>query len=326
MKEKSSMRVLSGIQPSGDLHIGNYFGAIEQFQKKQSGGDELFIFVADWHSLTTIKNPADLKKNIRQIVAAYIAFGLDSQKTTLYRQSDIPEIQEISWILSCQASMGRLQNAHSYKDKLDKGINATVGLFTYPILMAADILCVHADVVPVGKDQKQHLEICQEIAQKFNSAYGQTFTIPKGEIPDSVAVIPGTDGQKMSKSYGNTIDIFTTDKKLKKQVNGIVTSPISVGDPIDTATCNILKLFKMFATPEEIAEMETKYREGAIGFGDAKKNLLDKIHAKFDPARKDFNRMMEDDREIDRVLAVGKEKAGAVVRKTLRTIREKVGL
>lgn len=325
MKEKST-RVLSGIQPSGELHVGNYFGAIEQFQKKQSGGDELYIFVADWHSLTTIKNPEELKKNIRQIVAAYIAFGLDAQKTTLYRQSDIPEIQEISWILSCQASMGRLQNAHSYKDKLDKGINATVGLFTYPILMAADILSVQADVVPVGKDQKQHLEICQEIAQKFNNTYGQTFTIPKGEIPDAVAVIPGTDGQKMSKSYGNTVDIFTTDKKLKKQVNSIVTAPISVGDPIDPASCNIFQMFKIFSSSEEIAEMETKYREGAIGFGDAKKILLDKIHEKFDPARKVYFNLMEDEREIDRVLAVGKKRAETVIRQTLQVVRKKVGL
>jgi len=320
------MRVLSGIQPSGDLHVGNYFGAIEQFQRRQSGGDELFIFVADWHSLTTIKEPEELKKNIRQIVAAYIAFGLDAEKTTLYRQSDIPEIQEISWILSCQASMGRLQNAHSYKDKLDKGLSATVGLFTYPILMSADILCVQADVVPVGKDQKQHLEICQEIAQKFNNAYGKTFTIPKGEIPDAVAVIPGTDGQKMSKSYGNTIDIFASDKKLKKQVNSIVTSPISVGDPIDPDACNIFQMYKIFSSPEELEELETKYRTGSIGYGDAKKLLLDKIHDKFDPARNEFSRLMEDEREIDRVLAVGKERAGAVVRKTLQTIRDKVGL
>ncbi|QPJ64551.1 MAG: tryptophan--tRNA ligase [Candidatus Nitrohelix vancouverensis] len=326
MESQKSIRVLSGIQPSGDLHLGNYFGAIAQFRKRQDQGDELFIFVADWHSLTTIKKADELRKNIRQIVAAYIAFGLDAGKTTLYRQSDIPEIQELSWILSCHATMGRLTNAHSFKDKQAKGISPTVGLFYYPVLMAADILCVQADVVPVGKDQKQHIEICQEIAEKFNRDYGKIFKVPKGVIPEDVAVVPGTDGQKMSKSYANTIDLFAPEKKLKKQVNSIVTAPLAQGDPMDPKTCNVFQLYKLIATSEEVETLAEKYRAGSIGFGHAKLALLDKIHETFGPARAEFEKLMADEKEIDRVLALGKEKAGAVIQQTVRDVRKKVGL
>ncbi len=326
MESQKSERILSGIQPSGDLHLGNYFGAIEQFKKRQDRGDELFIFVADWHSLTTIKKADELRKNVLQIVAAYMAFGLDADKTTLYRQSDIPEIQEITWILSCQASMSRLQNAHSYKDKVAKGIDASVGLFTYPVLMAADILCVQSDVVPVGKDQKQHVEISRELAEKFNKVFGKTFKVPKVETPEEIAVIPGTDGQKMSKSYGNTIDLFPTDKKLKKQVNSIVTKPIDQGQPLGWETCNVFKLFKLFGSKNEIEDLKKKYEEGSIGYGHAKAELLDKVHEKFDPARKEFARLLENKDEIENVLTIGKERAGEVVRNTLATMREKVGL
>jgi tryptophanyl-tRNA synthetase len=324
-KEKLD-RILSGIQPSGDLHLGNYFGAIEQFKKRQDGGDELYIFVADWHSLTTVTNPNDLRKNIRQIVSAYMAFGLDAGKTTLYRQSDVPAIQEIAWILCCHSSMGRLQNAHSYKDKTAKGINSSVGLFTYPILMAADILSVQADVVPVGKDQKQHVEIAQEIAKKINHVFGQTFTVPKVVIPEDVSLIPGTDGQKMSKSYGNTIDLFATDKILKKQVNAIVTDPIKQGETINHEKCNIFQIFKLMAQKGEIDDLKKKYESGSIGFGGSKAILLDKIHEKFDPARKDFFRLMEAPEEIDKVFTTGKEKAEKTINETLIKIRKKVGL
>jgi tryptophanyl-tRNA synthetase len=326
MESQKPERILSGIQPSGDLHLGNYFGAIEQFTRRQDRGDELFIFVADWHSLTTIKKADDLRKNVLQIVAAYMAFGLDADKTTLYRQSDIPEIQEITWILSCQANMSRLQNAHSYKDKVAKGISSSVGLFTYPILMAADILCVQSDVVPVGKDQKQHVEISRELAEKFNKAYGKTLKVPKVETPDEIAVIPGTDGQKMSKSYGNTIDLFVTDKKLKKQVNSIVTKPIDQGQPLGWETCNVFKLFNLFASASEVEDLKKKYEEGSIGYGHAKAELLEKVHEKFDPARKEFTRLLENKNEIEKVLTIGKERAGEVVRKTLAKMREKVGL
>jgi tryptophanyl-tRNA synthetase len=326
MESQKPERILSGIQPSGDLHLGNYFGAIEQFTRRQDRGDELFIFVADWHSLTTIKKADDLRKNVLQIVAAYMAFGLDAEKTTLYRQSDIPETQEITWILSCQASMSRLQNAHSYKDKVAKGIGASVGLFTYPVLMAADILCVQSDVVPVGKDQKQHVEISRELAEKFNKTYGKTLKVPKVETPEAIAVIPGTDGQKMSKSYGNTIDLFVTDKKLKKQVNSIVTKPIDQGQPLGWETCNVFTLYKLFSSSSEVEDLKKKYKEGSIGYGHAKAELLEKIHNKFDPARKEFARLLENKGEIEKVLTVGKERAGKVVRKTLATMREKVGL
>ena len=258
------MRILSGIQPSGSLHMGNYFGAIEQFLRRQELNDELFIFIADWHALTTTHNSEELRKNILEVSAAYLALGLDPQKTTLYRQSDIPEIQELAWILSCLTPMGLLERAVSFKDKVAKGIEATAGLFNYPVLQAADILIMQPDIVPVGKDQKQHIEITRDLAEKFNNTYpprrtgAETLKLPEPKIPENVAVVPGTDGEKMSKSYGNTIDLFAKDSALQKQVMGIVTDSTPKGESLNPETCNVFKLFKLVASEADTNDLAEK--------------------------------------------------------------------
>jgi tryptophanyl-tRNA synthetase len=319
-------RVLSGIQPSGQLHLGNYFGAIEQFLNLQKSGAQLFIFVADWHALTSTRNPKELKSNIQHVAAAYLALGLDPEKTILYRQSDLPEILELSWILGCLAPAGLLERAVSYKDKTAKGLEATVGLFSYPVLQAADILIMQPDKVPVGRDQKQHLEITRDLAEKFNHTYGQTFKLPEPEIPEHVAVVPGTDGEKMSKSYGNTIELFAEDNVLKKQVMGIVTNSTPKGEPLDYKNCHVYAIFKLIADENEAHDLAEKYRNGAVGYGDAKKLLLEKIHAKFDPARLRYAELIKNHTEIEKILKAGAEKARAEARKTLEQVRKKVGL
>ncbi len=320
------MRVLSGIQPSGSLHLGNYYGAIAQYLTRQESGDELFIFIADWHALTTTRDPAVLRRSIFEITAAYLALGLDPTRATLYRQSDIPEIQELAWILSCLAPMGLLERAHSYKDKVAKGIAASVGLFYYPVLMAADILTVSAEVVPVGKDQKQHLEIARDLAGKFNDSYGETLTLPEPEIPEIVAVVPGTDGQKMSKSYGNTIDIFADDAVLKKQVMGIVTDSKAKGDPLDPDSCNVFRLYELVANENQIVELAEKYKSGTIGYGDAKKALLEAIHTKFDSARTKYTELMQNTPELEKILTAGAKKTRTKAKETLAAVRQAVGL
>ena len=322
------MRILSGITPSGsgNLHIGNYFGAIAQFVARQEAGDELFIFIADWHALTSTRDATQLRSNILQVAATYLACGLDPTKVALYRQSDIIEIPELTWILSCIAPMGLLERAHAFKDKTARGLAANVGLFTYPVLMAADILIVKPDIVPVGKDQKQHVEIARDLAGKFNDAYGDVFRLPEPEIPKSVATVPGTDGAKMSKSYGNTIDLFGTDTELKKQVMSIQTDSKDLGEPLDPATCNVFALYKLMADESEVAEFAEKYRAGSIGYGDAKKTLLEQIHTTFDPARARFAELMADPAEIERVFAAGAKKAKIIAKATLAEARQKVGL
>jgi len=320
------MRILSGIQPSGNLHLGNYFGAIAQFLKRQNSGDELFIFIADWHALTTIHNAENLKQKTFEIATAYLAFGLDPEKTTLYRQSDIPEIMELAWILACQTPLGLLERAHSFKDKKEKGLEANAGLFTYPILMAADILALNAEIVPIGKDQKQHLEIARDLAQKFNHVYGETLFPPEPEIPENVATVPGTDGQKMSKSYGNTIDIFAEEKTLKKQVMGIVTDSTPKGSPLNPDKCNVFALFKLMTNEAEIKDLAEKYKTGAVGYGDAKKILLEKILNFFGPARQKFTELQNNPDEIKTILESGGKKARAEAQKTLTIVRKKIGL
>ncbi|MCF7846259.1 MAG: tryptophan--tRNA ligase [Candidatus Peribacteraceae bacterium] len=320
------MRILSGIQPSGSLHLGNYFGALEQFLGFQEKGAELFIFVADLHALTTTKNPEELKKNIFEVAAAYIALGLTSEKTVLYRQSDVPETLELNWILSCLAPMGLLERAVSFKDKTAKGLEANVGLFNYPILQAADILIMQPDKVPVGRDQKQHLEITRDLADKFNSAFGETLKLPDPEIPKKVAVVPGTDGEKMSKSYGNTIELFADAAELKKQVFRIQTDSTPKGQPLDYAKCKVFQIFKLLANEAEETDLAEKYRNGEVGYGDAKQILLDKILEKFGPARAKFAKLQKNPGEVEKVLASGAKQARAEAQKNLAAIRKKVGL
>jgi len=322
------MRILSGITPSGSgrLHLGNYLGAIQQFIARQQHGDELFIFVADWHALTAVHDAPQLQRNIYEVAAAYIALGLDPARTTLYRQSDIADIPELSWIFGTVASMGLLERAHAYKDKVAHGITPSVGLFTYPILMAADILIVRPDIVPVGKDQKQHIEIARDIATSFNATYGETFKLPEHEIPAEVATVPGTDGEKMSKSYGNTIDLFGTDAELKKQIMGIKTDSTPKGSPLDPDTCIVYQLYAHLATPEEKKTLADQYRRGAVGYGDAKNILLAKFHEIFDGARARFAELIAHPDEIDAIFSAGAARARTVTHTVLAEVRKKVGL
>lgn len=319
------MRVLSGIQPSGVLHFGNYFGAIAQFIERQNAGDELFIFVADWHALTSVRNAKQLRENVHEIVRAYLACGLDPQKVTLYRQSDVPEIQELSWILSCLAPMGLLERAHSYKDKISNGLEASVGLFTYPVLMAADILIVGADKVPVGKDQKQHVEIARDLAQKFNSNYTEIFKLPEPEIKTEVATVVGLDGQKMSKSYGNTIPLFAEPKELEKLCKKIKTDsklPEEPKNPEEVIPYQLLKL----VNPKLAKTLEPKLKKGGMGYGDLKKMLAEELVKFTEPMLQSHAQWLKKPQEIEKILEKGAQKARAEARGILDKVREAVGL
>lgn len=321
------MRVLSGITPSGSgrLHIGNYFGAIRQFVDRQNRGDENYIFVADWHALTSVANKDQLKRNVLEVAAAYLALGLDPAKTVLYRQSDIIEIPELTWMLACVAPMGLLERAHAFKDKTARGLMPNVGLFTYPILMAADILIVRPDVVPVGRDQKQHIEIARDLAVKFNESFGETFHLPEHEIPEAVAVVPGTDGEKMSKSYGNTIDLFGSDEEVRKQIMSIKTDSTPLGQPLSFES-PVFKLLELLASESELAVIRANFESGSWGYGHAKQKLLELFHAKFDPARARFQELIANPAEVEQIFAAGAEKARIVARATLADCRHKVGL
>lgn len=322
--DKGPRRILSGVQPSGKLHLGNYFGAIKQHIALQDEA-ECFYFVADYHALTTIADRATLRDRVRDVALDYLALGLDPAKATFYRQSDVPEVTELAWILSCVTNMGLLERAVSYKEKVDRGIEASVGLFTYPVLMAADILIVRSHVVPVGKDQVQHLEMTADIAGKFNRAYGEVFPIPTYRL-DKESKVPGTDGQKMSKSYGNTIEIFAEGKALKKTVMGIVTDSKTVADPKDPATCNVFALYGLFASEQEKAALAERYRAGGMGYGEAKQLLLAKIDAYFSPFRERRKRLAQDPDHVEGVLRQGARRAREEALRTMGLVREAVGL
>jgi tryptophanyl-tRNA synthetase len=319
-------RVLSGIQPSGKPHLGNYLGAMKRHVERQND-TESFIFLANYHALTTMRNGQELRDTTTALAMDYLAIGLDPEKTTLFRQSDVPEHAELTWILSCIAPMGLLERSHAWKDAVAKGKKAnSVGLFTYPVLMAADILIYKPDLVPVGKDQKQHIEITRDIAMKFNHHYGDVFPLPEADIDEDVETITGTDGEKMSKSYDNTIPLFSTDKELKKAVMGIVTDSTPVEDAKDPDTCNVFNIYKHFANADEIANLRDRYTAGGMGYGDAKKTLLEKLHEILDPFRE---KRVELDGKLDyveEVLQAGAERARAVARKTLDEVRDHVGL
>lgn len=319
------MRVLSGIQPSGKLHIGNYFGMMKPALELQEQG-EAFLFIADYHALTTVRDAAALREMTTDVALDFLAAGLDPEKTAFYRQSDVPEVQELSWLLSVITPMGLLERCHSYKDKTAKGIAASHGLFAYPVLMAADILIVQSNVVPVGRDQKQHVEVTRDIATKFNNMYGDVFTIPEPSIRDSVAVVPGIDGQKMSKSYDNTLEIFGAPKALKKRVMKIVTDSRELEDPKDPGTCNVFALYKLFASDEEQADLAGRYRAGNFGYGTAKKELLEKINEHFTPMREKRTELENNMDYVEEVLAKGAAKARAEASKTLKAARQAVGL
>ena len=320
------MRILTGIQPSGRLHLGNYLGAIKQSVELQKKADDCYYFIADYHALTTVSDPQALRDSIRGVALDFLSAGLDPEKVVFFRQSDVPEVQELAWLLSIVMPVARLELAHSYKDKIAHGKEATHALFSYPVLMAADILLYQSDLVPVGKDQKQHLEITRDLASKFNLKFGEVFKIPEGWIPDQVAIVPGTDGQKMSKSYGNTIPLAGTPKEIKKAIMGIVTDSAPVEAPKDPETNNVYKIYRLLATPEQAAEMAAKFRAGGYGYGDAKKELLRVYDETLAPFRERRAYLEAHPEEVDAILASGAAKARVEARKTLSAARRAVGL
>jgi len=319
------MRILSGIQPSGVLHIGNYFGMMRPAIALQAEG-EAFYFIADYHALTSVRNPKALRENSRLVALDFLACGLDPERGTLFRQSDVPQVTELAWILSTIAPMGLLERAHSYKDKLARGLAATVGLFDYPVLMAADILIYDSDIVPVGKDQKQHIEIARDLAVKMNETFGQIFKLPQPRIHTATEVVPGIDGQKMSKSYGNNIDIFGDEKEMRKRVMSIVTDSTLVEAPKDPSRSTIFQLYSLFASKNEIAEMRERFQKGGTGYGDFKKQLFEKLWEYFTPMRKRREEILADKVYIDNVLARGAKRANEIADQVMQRVRNAVGL
>lgn len=321
-------RILTGVQSSGIPHLGNILGAIVPAisLSKEDNNDSLF-FIADFHSLTSIRDADLMRENTYATAAAWLAFGLDTNKTIFYKQSDVPEVCELNWFLSCFTPMPMLENAHSFKDKSDKFSKDKIsaGLFTYPVLMAADILLYNAEVVPVGKDQKQHLEITRDIAKSFNHQYGDTFVIPESKIANDVMTIPGTDGNKMSKSYGNFINIFLPDKKLRKVIMSIQTDSLSVEEPKIAENCNVFNLYKLLATASQTIKMKENYQAGNYGYGQAKQALFEVIIEKFSKEREAFNTFMEDTTLIDLQLSKGASKARVIATEVLDSVKIKLG-
>lgn len=319
-------RVLSGVQPSGKLHIGNYFGMMKPALALQAD-HEVFLFIADYHALTTVHDAAVMRENVRDVALDFLACGLDPEKTVFYRQSDVPEVHELAWLLSVVCPMGLLERAHSFKDKTARGFDASHALFAYPVLMAADILCVNADVVPVGKDQKQHLEIARDLAGKFNRLTGrEVFKFPDPMIRDEVAVVPGIDGQKMSKSYGNTIEIFGNAKSVRKTIMKVVTDSTPLEDPKDPDTCNVFALYRLFASAEETEVMAARYRAGGMGYGEAKKALAEQFELHFAAFREKRAALEADPQQVEAVLQAGAARARAAIRPVLDAARCAMGL
>lgn len=319
------MKILSGIQPSGQLHIGNYFGMMETMISNMENS-ELYVFIVDLHALTSVHDRDKLATGTLEAAADFLALGLDPDKCTFWVQSDVPEVCELAWALSTLTPMGLLERCHSYKDKVAKGIDASHGLFAYPVLMAADILLYQADHVPVGKDQKQHLEVARDLAMKFNNQYGETFVVPEPLISEVTATVPGLDGQKMSKSYGNTIPIFMEGKQLKKRVMAIETDATPVDDPKDPDNCNLYQMMKLFATKERMAEINGLYINGGAAYGYLKLELLDLLNDKFGVAREKKKEYLADPEMLRQILKKGGCKAREKAAVTIDLVRERIGL
>jgi tryptophanyl-tRNA synthetase len=319
------MKILSGIQPSGQLHIGNYFGMMQTMISHMESA-ELYVFIVDLHALTSVHDRDRLAAGTMEAAADFLALGLDPDKCIFWVQSDVPEVCELTWILSTLAPMGLIERCHSYKDKVAKGVAATHGLFSYPVLMAADILLYQAEQVPVGKDQKQHLEVARDLAIKFNNQYGETFVVPEPAISETTATVPGIDGQKMSKSYGNTIPIFLEGKQLKKRVMAIETDATPVEDPKDPHNCSLYKILQLFAAPARMQEIHDLYVNGGAAYGYLKLELLDLLNDKFGEARKKKQQYLGDPAMLREILAKGAEKAREKAIVTLDLVRNRVGL
>lgn len=320
-------RVLTGIQSTGTIHLGNVLGAIRPaIAMSTAPGNESYLFIADLHALTQVKDAAVMRDNTQRVAAAWLACGLDTERTVFYRQSDVPEATELAWYLSCFFPYSRLALAHSFKDKADRLEDVNGGLFTYPMLMAADILLYDAHVVPVGKDQKQHIEFTRDVAERFNHQMGDTLVVPEERVDEQVMVVPGTDGEKMSKSRGNLISLFAPEAVVKKEVMGIVTDSTPMEEPKDPEANTIHKLFKLVAPAHAAADMASKFRAGGYGYGHAKKELLAAILDGFRTERERYTQFMADPAEVERQLLMGAEKARGVASVTLRRVRERLGL
>lgn len=317
------MRVLTGLQPSGDLHIGNYFGAIAAMIEAQSKQD-MFIFIANYHAMTS--SPPNLNENTLKAAAAFLSLGINPEKCTFWLQSDVKEVLELYWFLSQLTPMGLLERAHSYKDKLAKGLNATHGLFSYPVLMAADILLFSSELVPVGKDQVQHLEIARDLAVKFNEKFGETFILPKAQVSEEVAVVVGTDGAKMSKSYKNTIDIFSKAKDLKKQISAIITSSEPLQAPKEWRECNVYKIARLFLDEAGQKALQARYEKGGEGHGHFKAYLNDLVENFFAPAREKYENLLKNPKQIEEILEFGAKKAKKIAGEKMQEIYAKIGL
>lgn len=319
-------KILTGIQSTGTPHLGNLLGAIlPAIEMTKNPGNESFLFIADLHSITQIKNGESLRANTYSVAATWLACGLDVEKVIFYRQSDVPQVTELSWYLSCFFPFQRLTLAHSFKDKADRLEDVNAGLFTYPMLMAADILLYDAEFVPVGKDQLQHLEITRDVASRFNHQMGETFVLPDAKIDENVMIIPGTDGEKMSKSRNNYINIFETDKKLRKQIMGIQTDSTPLEEPKSPDTCNCFALYRLLASPEQVAEMRNNYLAGGYGYGHAKQALYELILERFATEREKYNYYMNNLEELDKLLQEGAIKASKIANGVLERVRVKLG-
>ncbi|MDY8137176.1 tryptophan--tRNA ligase [Aquimarina sp. 2201CG5-10] len=319
-------RILTGVQSTGTPHLGNLLGAIiPAIKMANQPENDSFLFIADMHSLTQIKDASILRENTYSTAATWLAFGLDIEKTVFYRQSDIPQVTELSWYLSCFFPYQRLTLAHSFKDKADRLEDVNAGLFTYPMLMAADILLYDADIVPVGKDQLQHLEMTRDVASRMHNQVGEMFVLPEAQVQKDTMYVPGTDGSKMSKSKGNIINLFLPDKKLRKQIMSIETDSTPLEEPKNPDTCNVFALYKLIASPEQLAEMRKNYLGGNYGYGHAKQALYELLIDTYATPRERYNYYMQNLNEVDEALAIGAKKATEVANKVLARVREKVG-
>lgn len=319
-------RILTGVQSTGTPHLGNLLGAIfPAIEMSNDDNNESFLFIADMHSLTQIKDAETLRKNTYSTAAAWLASGLDINKTVFYRQSDVPQVTELMWYLNCFFPFSRLELAHSFKDKADRLEDINAGLFTYPMLMAADILLYDAEIVPVGKDQQQHLEFTRDVASRFHAKMGETFVVPEIKLQEATMYVPGTDGGKMSKSQNNIINLFLPDKQLRKQIMRIQTDSTPLEDPKDWSTCNCFALYELVASKEQVAEMKTNYEKGGYGYGHAKQALFELLITKYATVRERYNYFMENLDEVDKALAIGATKAKVVANNVLKRVRERTG-
>jgi tryptophanyl-tRNA synthetase len=326
MNSGKKMTILSGIQPSGNLHLGNYFGAVQQFLEFIEGGHQCFYFLANYHALTSLRDAARLRELTLGTAADYLALGLDPERCAVYVQSDLPEVCELQWILTTVTPMGLLERCVAYKDKVQQGLTADHGLFAYPVLQAADILIVRADRVPVGQDQKQHIEVTRDIAQYFNTSYGEVFKLPDAFIPEHVAVVPGRDGRKMSKSYGNTIELFAPEEEIRRQVFSIATDSATVAEPKDPDKSNLYPILKLFCTPEKTMEWADRFRSGGLGYREVKQAIFELFMEKFGPARARRAQLEKEPDYIRRVLKRGVEQARAIGQPLVQEVRSAVGI